>query len=445
MTDPCLLTPLEEYFLLEDRPAYPWSFFVRLGCTGRADRQAAEAALRHCLARHPLLSSIAHRRADGCWIWRRVEQPQPRVHWTTGDAEQAYATATHLDISAEIGIRLQVTDGPDRTQLVFQFHHACCDARGAFTMVEDWLAEYARAMGNGQASGPLRDYDPNLLERRGAPGPKTQRFLVAWLAGCAGLVRAYRFLRQQPVPLLDYQPARDEQPAPPGFPAARNFCFDAAATAGIRSAAKDRGATLNDLLCRDLFLVLHGFRRQEQVQHPDAWLRLAIPVDLRTPAQQSMSAANQASLAFVTRRAAACEAAAVLLQNIHRELQRVKAWGLARTFLRSLRIRRRLPGGLARSVRNGKCGATAALTNVGETLGVSRLPRREGKLLAANLLLDAADFLAPIRPLTCASFSACTYAGCLSISLQYDPRALSEPAADRLFESYLEQLRSNLG
>jgi len=444
MTDPCLLTPLEEYFLLEDRLAYPWSFFVRLGCAGRADQQAAETALRTCLVRHPLLSSIAQRRADGFWIWRRVEQPQPAVRWTTASAEQAYAPATHLDISAEIGVRLQTTVGPDSTQFIFQFHHACCDARGAFTMVEDWLAEYARATGAGPDPGPPRDYDPGLLERRGRPEAAERQSHGAWRARCAGLVRAWRFLREKPVPLLDYQPARDEEPAPAGFPASRNVRFDAAATAEMRSTARQRGATLNDLLCCDLFLAVHGFRHEMQPRQPDAWLRLAVPVDLRTPAQESMSAANQASMVFVTRRASACDASAVLLQGIHRELQQVKTWGLARTFLRGLQLRRRLPGGLARSVRNGKCGATAALTNVGETLGGSRFPRREGRLVAGNLLLDAADFLAPIRPLTCASFSACTYAGRLSISLQYDPRALSEPAADRLFESFLGKLRSNL-
>ena len=478
MTGDWPLTPLEEYFLLEDRPAYPWSFFVRLGLTGCADRQAAEKALRHCVARHPLLSSIARQQRDGSWIWQRVPHPQPVVRWTTGTGggkpgtgtsrttetpvfsrhplaaspissqlrtvESAYPSATHLDVTAEIGIRLHAAAGPDSTQFVFQFHHACCDARGAFTLVDDWLAEYARATGGEQEIGPPRVYDPSLLERRSQFRSQTRQTVGPWSARWGGLVRAYRFLRQTPVPLLDYQPARDQQPAPEGFPAARSFRFDVATTAAFCSAAKRQGATVNDLLCRDLLLALRDFRRELQPQQPDAWLRLAVPVDLRTEAQEHLSAANQASLVFVTRRASVCHAADSLLQSIHRELQQVKAGGLARTFLRSLEIRKRLPGGLARSVRNGKCGATAAMTNVGETLGVSRLPRLEGRLVAGNLLLDSADFLAPIRPLTCASFSACTYAGRLAISLQYDPQALSERAADQLFETFLGHLQNSL-
>ncbi|NLF70906.1 MAG: hypothetical protein GX575_17885 [Candidatus Anammoximicrobium sp.] len=438
------LTALEEYFLLEDRPAYPWSFFVRLVCTGRADRQAVETALRHSVVRHPLLSSVVQQQGDGSWVWQRVEQPQPAVVWSEGTGSETFAPATRQDISAEIGVRLHAAAGSDGTQLVFQFHHACCDARGAFTWIEDWLAEYARATGAGRELGLPREYDPDLLDRRGRPELKARHLRGAVAAHWAGLLRAYRFLRQSPVPLLDYEPGRDDEPAPAGFPAAKNFRFDAATTAQLRTAAKRRQATLNDLLCCDLLLVLRDFQQGAPPPRPDGWLRLAVPVDLRTQAQENMSAANQASMVFVTRRASVCTDAAGLLQSIHRELQQVKDLGLAHTFLRSLQIRQRLPGGLARSVRKTKCGSTAALTNVGETLENCPLPRLEGKLVAGNLVLDAADFLAPIRPLTCASVAACTCAGQLSVSLQYDPRALSGTAADRLFEAFLGQLRNDL-
>jgi hypothetical protein len=444
MTNRWPLTPLEEYFLLEDRPAYPWSFFVRLGFAGCLDRQIAETALCRSVAQHPLLSSIVRQRPGG-WGWQRVEQPHPAVQWNTGGAgNNNYVTATRLDIAAEIGIRLIATVGPDSTQIVFQFHHACCDARGAFVLIDDWLTEYVRATVGGQDLGPQRSHDPLLLERRGEFRTDAQPKSGVWFARWAGLLRAYRFLRQRPIPLLDYLPARDEEPTPAGFPATRSFRFDAANTAQLRLAAKSQDGTLNDLLCRDLLLALHGFRRQLRPKQPDAWLRVAVPTDLRTQSQERLSAANQASMVFITRRDRDFLAADTLLQGIHRELQQVKRWGLGRTFLRSLQIRRHLPGGLARSVRNGRCGATAALTNLGETLLQSRLPRRGDKLIVGDLLLDSADFLAPIRPGTCASFSACTYAGRLSICLQYDRRALDEPAADQLFETFLQQLRTNL-
>lgn len=437
MTDPQFLTPLEEYFLLEDRPAYPWSFFVRLDFSGRAERTVTETALSRCAARHPLLASRAARQATGAWMWRPVEQPRPVVRWSTDGIEPTFGSATRLDISTEIGLRLRATLGPDRTRFVFQFHHACCDARGALRMIEDWLAEYARIQGGGADVAEPRSYDPRLLERRGSVVGSPRWTPRAWQASWAGLMRAWRFVRRPPTPLVDYRSASDDEPAGADFPRARSFCFDATTTARLRAAARHRGATLNDVLCCNLFVVLCAFRAESP---RDAWLRIAVPVDLRTAQQDEMSAANQASLVFLTRRPDDCRVPNDLLASLHRELRQVKTNRLANTFVRGLELRRRLPGGLVGSVRRRTCQATAALTNVGQTLDSSRLPRREGKLVAGDLLLEAVDFLPPIRPLTCVSFSACTYADRLAICLQYDPRALAEPAVGRLFASFVEGL-----
>ena len=438
------LTPLEEYFFLEDRRAYPWSFFVRLEFTGRADREACQTALRNGAARHPLLSSVVYRRGSGRLTWRRVENPVPAMRWTAEAAGKTYPSATRLDILEEIGVRVHAAVGGQDTQLIFQFHHACCDGRGALAFIEDWLVEYARATGNSPEHGTPRIDGRESVERRGPRGPALGRPVAAVRAKLAGLLRARRFLAQSPDPLLDYQPAGDDDPTPDGYPAARSFRFDEATTSGIRSAAGCRGVTVNDLLCRELFLAIGGFQRESRPAKRDACVRLLVPVDLRTQAQRDMPVTNLVSLVFLTRRASACKDPAALLRGVQREMNQVKTWGLARTFLWSLKVRKYLPGGLPRAVRSGKCGATAALTNMGEVFLDSLLPRSGARLLAGNLVLDAAGILPPIRPLTCASFAVCTYAGRLSVSLQYDPRALSETAADRFFDMFLWQVQSNL-
>jgi hypothetical protein len=443
MTRDWSLTTLEEYFLQEDRAAYPWSFFLRLGLRGEADRQAVELALARAVAGHPLLRSIAFQRSGG-WCWQMRDDAQATVHWNTNDNVGQDFTAQYLDVTKEIGVRLYVDVAIDRSQLVFQFHHACCDARGAFGLVADWLVEYARATDVQQPTLPPPDYDLSLLDRRGHFKANNRRAASTWTVLLAGIQRAYRFLRQQPSPLLDFEPAGDGEATPTGFPAVRTFHFEPMITDQLRQVAKRLGGTLNDLLCRDLLMALCRFREDVRSFSSNAWLRLAVPTDLRTADQPPMPATNRSSMVFITRCENECRDAEPLFQGIHCELQQVKDWGLGRTFLRSLQIGQRLPGGLARRVRQKKCGATAALTNVGEVLRDSPLPRVGEQLLAGNLQLETADFLAPIRPLTGASFSVCTYAGRLSICLQYDRRALNEPAADQLMETYREQLRSHL-
>ncbi len=443
MTGEWALTTLEEYFLLEDRPSYPWSFFLRLGFRGQANRSTTEQALARAVVRHPLLHAIVRQRSRG-WSWLVQEDAQPGVVWNTNEIDTQGFTAKYLDITKEIGVRLYVDAKPDRSQMVFQFHHACCDGRGACSLVDDWLVEYASATGAQRDNSAPRDDDLGLLRQRGHFKANNRRTASTWTVLIAGARRAWRFLRQKPSPLLDFEPAGNTEATPPNFPAVRNLRFQPSMTDQLRQVAKSQGGTLNDLLCRDLLMALCRFRDEVRSISSDAWLRLAVPTDLRTADQQPMPATNQSSMVFVTRREHECRDAGPLFQGIHRELQQVKDWGLGRTFLRSLQISQRLPGGLASRVRQKKCGATAALTNVGQVFRDSRLPRVGDELMAGNLQLETTDFVAPIRPLTCASFAACTYAGRLSICLQYDRLALSEAAADQLMEIYRKQLYSNL-
>lgn len=435
------LTALEEYFLLEDRPAYPWSFFLRLEFSGGVDRQAAEQALVTCLDRHPLLASVV-RRENGAWVWQTSDAPSPGVQWTAIDDAGPFPPATRLNIEEEMGVRVHGVVGLDRTRLTFQFNHVACDARGAMTFIADWLAEYSRARGGRLDGGMSSVYDAALLLNRDVHAAARLKTVASLRRRWAGLVRVGRFLVRSPSPLVAYRPADDDDAAPLGFPAACTFRFDEAATAALRAAAKRKGATVNDCLCCDLFLAMEQFRGARQ--EPQAWLRVVVPVDLRTEIHRSISAANLTSLTFLTRHSAACSQPAALLQGIHDEMQQVKTGRLALSFHRGLQIRRRLPGGLARGVRGRKCQATATMTNAGELLAESSLPRHEGRLVAGNLTLAAIDFLAPIRPLTCASFSACTYAGRLSLSLQYDPRAISADLAGQLLQGLVERLQSRL-
>ena len=440
MTDRMFLTPLEEYFFHEDRQAYPWSFFVRLDFAGHAQRQAAEKALGNSLGRHPLLSSVVQHEV-GALAWRPVDNAMPVVSWTTARAESPYLPAARLDVREEIGLRVYFALGQESTRLIFQFHHAACDARGAVAFIGDWLAEYGRAIDGGTDYGTACSYDPALLALRNAPDPAGATPANPLRAHWANLLRIGSFFMYSPAPLVDHRPACDDDATPPGYPAARSYRFDEAATAEIRSAGKRCGATVNDLLCRDLFLTIQTFRH-ETGQRTTGWLRLAVPVDLRTEAHQRMSAANLTSMVFLTQHAAPGSDPAALLQGIHEEMRQVKTWRLARTFVRGLQIRRHLPGGLARAVRSGRCQATATMTNLGEIFAGSPLPRREGRLVAGNLLLDSADFLAPVRPLTCASVSACTYAGRLTLNLHYDPRVLSEDWATRLLDTLVGHVRN---
>ncbi len=110
----------------------------------------------------------------------------------------------------------------------------------------------------------------------------------------------------------------------------------------------------------------------------------------------------------------------------------------------ALRIRA-LPGGLAGRVGNGRCEATCVVSNLGRALAGSPLPRRGGKLVAGNLLLEGLDFFVPLREGTAASVALVFYAGELQVCLHYDSRRITAVQADDLLATYLQTIRASIG
>jgi hypothetical protein len=177
-------------------------------------------------------------------------------------------------------------------------------ARGALGLIADWLVEYARITDVQQQIPPLPDVDLGLLEQRGQFKANNRQAASTWTVMVAGVQRAYRFLRQQPSPLLDFEPAGNLEATPGDFPAVRTLHFEPLITDQLRQAARRAGGTLNDLLCRDLLMALCRFREEVRSFSSNGWLRLAfLPTcEQRTssPCLQATSPAWYSSLAART-------------------------------------------------------------------------------------------------------------------------------------------------
>ena len=132
------LTTMEEFLYWEDRPAYPWSCFVRLRFSGCLDRAAFEAAVRTVLARHPLFAA-------------KVETARPRTAAMVrcGRSRARRSSGRPLRSAARcLRPRTWICAGrsafvstcaPMRTDsdLTIQFHHACCDGAGFALFLKD--------------------------------------------------------------------------------------------------------------------------------------------------------------------------------------------------------------------------------------------------------------------------------------------------------------------
>ena len=440
------LTAFEESLLLDDRPGYPWSCFIRLRFAGCLQRGAFETAARTTLSPHPLIASLVRENRRRL-TWHPVENPRPQIDWIEGPLSDEYPAASHLDVRKEIGVRFTLVVDPesDASDLVVQFHHSCCDGKGGFQFVGDLIIAYAGAASEEKSPCQPAPLNEDQLKHRNRFGLSFWRIVKMIPTQLTGLIGAWEFLGRTAAPLLPHEPKPDATAPPSGYPATETHCFDEAETTAILNAARLSGNTLNNLLIRDLILAIDRWRANSNVGSDEDWLRLMVPMNMRSAADEGVSAANIMSTVFIDRRREDCVDSAQLLQSIREQMDLIKRRELGFTYLFSLVVARALPGGLARFHWDDRCVATAILSNVGRPFADSPLPRRDGKLVAGNVVLERAEALAPLRPNTCVSLTLTTCSGRLAVAMHYDPRALSTKQSSELLRYYVDSIQASAG
>jgi hypothetical protein len=435
--------------LLDDRPGHPMRFFLKLIFSGDCDPQQLDAALQGSLERHPLLSATVVQTKQKQWAWTAGRPERCAVQWVPGDRAVAGAP---IDLLTQPGLRVLAWKSGQETTVLFQFHHACCDALGALRWIEDLLVAYSAGVKEA-AAAPWRPIEPQRLLGRARFGLTPWKLLRLAPQLSVGLLGARQFLMRQPVPLQSQEPGPphvEENSAaaelPAHYPANQSHQFSVVETARFVAAARRLQGTVNDLLIRDVFLTLAAFRASRELAETDAWLRLTVPVNLRSADDQELPAANVVSMVFLDRNAADCADPASLLAGIGQEMRLIKRNRLGVTFPLSLQFARLLPDAMARlqkTLDQPVCRGTAVLSNLGRPFLEAPLSRCDGKLVAGKMTLEKIDFLPPVRPQTAAAWGVSTYADRLQVALHYDSRALTDTDADWIFQEGIRRLQES--
>lgn len=436
------LTHFEELMHWEDHPAYPCSVFVRVRFTGQLQQSKVKAAIDAILQRHPLLQAKIERRGRR-WFWV-PSKDQPNLVWTEVDDSLSdnLPHATNIDLREEIGLRLFVLSGTQASDLIFQFHHSCCDGAGFLAFLHDWLCFYSQQCGAQPDEWKAAKIDPQLLVDRAKYGLTWWKLLKLLPRQLVGLQGVAQFLGRSPQPLLPHVAYPKELKPPANYPTVVTHTFSTDETIRLRQLAQIQNVTTNDLLARNLFLAIFRWRREQGQEVPDAWLRMMVPVDMRNAADREMPATNIVSSVFLDRRSKDAKEPEKLLASIHEEMQLIKRNQLGFTFLFSLGLFDWLPGGIRKSVKTDRCTISFIFTNVGKLFVRSPLPRHEGKLIAGDVIFEGMQALVPLRPYNCAAFCAHQYAGRLAMDLHYDSGVLTSDQARRILELFAEQSSS---
>jgi len=440
---PLHLSPIESLFSADDRPAYPMTFTVQFVFTGNVERPAFEAALPEALARHPLLRSRQKPAKRGLVCWVSAGITMPVVDWGSESDPLYLPDGEPIDLAKEVGLRIWVRQGDGRSVITCQFHHACCDGIGCYRFVGDLLALYGRLMGTADEAYELSPLDAETLRQR-----KLRMTELAFRG--QGRRWTLRCLQQ----CFEVFGRRIAQLSPPSqrpvgehtaeFPGMTVFSFDRNTHDRIRVAAAQLGSTVNDLLIAALFETMHDWNARRRSWRRGRWLRIMMPTDMREIQDYSMPAANVVNYTFITRRARASYRARELLPGIRDETARITQERRGTAFGDAVAGAARYRWLLPYLVSGERCLATAILSNVGDPTKrfIARLPRRAGRIVAGNLVLEDIIGVPPLRPKTNLTICVMTYLRRLTICMRCSPHFFRMDDTRELNRWFVERIQS---
>ena len=441
MLFPLRLTPFEEYMLLDDQPAYPMSCFFMLKLRGKFNVSVFESVFQQALKNHPLLTSSVTE-TNGQFYWQNTEK-MPEVVRLPLDEERRFPASKGINLFCEPALKVTICnknadpaevelDG--QTNIIFEIHHSASDAAGLLRCVEDILCGYAGQ--TGFADVPKKPVETALLVRRGTFKLDWHNTIRTLPKQFWGIFRAWKFLMNRIIPITPKKPDRDAQIPPADYPAILHWDLTAAQTQSVRQKGKQLGITINDLFLCSAFFAMKHWQEQHVTGKKSGTLRIAVPINLRTPADDRMPAANIVSMVFLDRKPDTIQQTESFYQEVYREMQHIKRCNLGWAFIHGLTVYCRIFGSFRKMIQQDRCWTTATVTNLGQVFTDTPLPTREGRIqLDESLELAGVETSPPVRPWTALGISMMTYAGCMTINLHYDSGVLTRFDAQSILES----------
>lgn len=438
------LAPLEEYMLLDDRADYPMISFYILRFSGSLTRTVFERALCEVIKKYPRLCAIASRTCHGKWHWLPAGKDHEFILWTNNKTD--LVPRMPFDIRVRPGVFLTACQTATGTDLLFQFHHSCCDGKESFSFIGDVFAAYTALSDSSSSkifSSDCPPEEPNVDKRDGAGF--TWRNVPRAIRRVRRILESMRvFFMRSPIPLIPAGPANSENSVCPDLLSRISTRFDVDETERLLVAARKQGVMGNDLLVRDIFQAIGTWMQRNAPTDSQDWLRFCVPVDIRMHEELRNLKGNGASYIFLDRRLCDLNDPDRLLSGIHQEMEVIKRRRLDLTFIRGMRILSMFPGARKWIIARNTCQATCVVTNLGRILNRHRLPRREGRIVLGEGVLENIEIIAPLRPLTSVAFAIHYYARMLAITLHYDSLFFTKRQAEEMLTLYTYFLRLSM-
>jgi len=427
---------------VDDRPEHPMTFVVQLRMKGQLDREAFSDAVRSSLNRHPLLAAIVGPGKGGKDCWIKAPDLEPVLDWGKPDDPIQFPNGEFIDLRKESGLRIFVRHDNEDAVITGQFHHATCDGIGSYQYLGDLLYEYAIRTGATELDPPP-DLPYKRLKERGRISYDMNNFRTPDGKLQKTWDEALKFMRMSNVALKPEQKKKSGYRSP--FPSIESFEFDKDQYKSLRHAAQGKGQIINDMLLEKLFITLSQWESKAPWLSQRRNVCVMMPMNLRAPTDNDISACNAVSQAFVRYHRNDLKNENTFRSDIGQEVLKLKHERERIPFMHMMAGGHYFyPKTLKFCLDFKKCLATAILSNTGDPTKqfLTSFPKEGGQLRCGNLLLTDVGGVPPMRPGTNATISIFTYKRLLKICVRCDPNQFSQADTRQLLEMYVDNIRS---
>ena len=408
---------------------------------GTLDETAFRVALRETLDANPLLRATVD---NSGWRtqWRLSEDFEPPITWIKYGTEYppVCCPLKWIDLERQTGAVFELRLCATRGVLISHIHHACADGIGAMRFLGDLFSRYGQLTATCDEDRPrVRRPDPTLLVKRGAtrmPGNRRERSAPI----LHSLLETRRLLFRKNYRL------RKDSPGLEGKANEENIIHTQVLPKTIvkqlKRFAAAKAVTINDLLMMVFFQEMADWSATDPTSCRNDLFRVLMPVSMRSPDHDEISAANVVSYVFHSYRRHQIQEPESLLAIIHHKSHQMINRNEGAAMLHGFALSRWVPGLYWLLQKLQPDFATAVVTNVGEVrrLFGNRFPMKRGRAVAGNIIIQSVDGVAPVRQNTNITVAFGTYGGELIINVNRNTSLFSESDADEMVAMLADHL-----
>jgi hypothetical protein len=221
--------------------------------------------------------------------------------------------------------------------------------------------------------------------------------------------------------------------------------FDESQLGRLIATVRESKTPLVAMLIREVMVAIHAWNTGHDEQLRKRTIRIMVPLDLRTREDYLvLPAANVVGMVHLDRSHRWFKDPSRLLRSLKLEISVLKRLRIAINFVRCTQFLCLVPGGIQSMSRMKRCFATCVVSNMGHLFPTAPLERRDGKMTAGELTIECSIGAPPLRYRTNAGFIFATYAGKLTMMMNYNRRHITRKAAADFFHTLVQQIENSV-